>query len=167
MTTPKDIEKQYEIISKLVTDETKVNMLKDNLIDVVELKNILEQLMNYDNKKVTEAVDNKTDTENKEDTEDVEEENPIDTIEEVTEGIKKDLYKYCKQRGLDIEKLQASGIPLEEIDNLIDKITIDESGNSGMVSNSAVEYMDMTGQTIDWDYEINNNSLKIVIQEVQ
>lgn len=105
--------------------------------------------------KKTEAVDN-TQTQEQE----IPEEGPVDTTEELTDGIKKEVYQYAKQQGLDIEKLRKQGIELETLEETLDTII----GN--MVSKSAIEYMDKTGKDITWDFEVSGNDIKIIWNEV-
>ena len=110
-------------------------------------------------KKVTEALD---DTQKQEDEkEEIEQqEEIIDTENELEEGIKKEVYQYAKQQGLDIEKLRKQGIELETLEETLDTVI----GN--MVSKSAIEYMDKTGKDITWDFEVSGNDIKIIWNEV-
>ena len=80
----------------------------------------------------------------------------IDTENELVDGIKKEIYQYTKQQGLDLEKLRKQGVELETISDTIDKVVGD------MVSKSAIEFMDQTGQEINWDFEIKDNDIHIV-----
>lgn len=84
----------------------------------------------------------------------------IDTTKELEEGIKKEVYQYAKQQGLDIEKLRKQGIELETLEKTLDTVI----GN--MVSKSAIEYMDKTGKDITWDFEVSGNDIKIIWNEV-
>ena len=84
----------------------------------------------------------------------------IDTTKELEEGIKKEIYQYAKQQGLDIEKLRKQGIELETLEETLDTVI----GN--MVSKSAIEYMDKTGKDITWDFEVSGNDIKIIWNEV-
>ena len=79
-----------------------------------------------------------------------------DTENELVDGIKKEIYQYTKQQGLDLEKLRKQGVELETISDTIDKVVGD------MVSKSAIEFMDQTGQEINWDFEIKDNDIHIV-----
>lgn len=112
-----------------------------------------------ESKKLNEEpeVDNKTSDE-KEEIEQQEE--IIDTENELEEGIKKEVYQYAKQQGLDIEKLRKQGIELETLEETLDTVI----GN--MVSKSAIEYMDKTGKDITWDFEVSGNDIKIIWNEV-
>ena len=80
----------------------------------------------------------------------------IDTEKELEDGIKKEIYQFAKQQGLDLEKLRKQGVELETIADTIDTVIGD------MVSKSAIEYMDQTNQEINWDFEIVGNDIKIV-----
>ena len=80
----------------------------------------------------------------------------IDTEKELEDGIKKEVYQFAKQQGLDLEKLRKQGVELETIADTIDTVIGD------MVSKSAIEYMDQTNQEINWDFEIVGNDIKIV-----
>ena len=80
----------------------------------------------------------------------------IDTENELVDGIKKEIYQYTKQQGLDLEKLRKQGVELETISDTIDKVVGD------MVSKSAIEFMDQTGQEINWDFEIKDNDIHVV-----
>lgn len=107
-----------------------------------------------ENKTVTvETVDNPVETD-----EPLEDE-VIDTEQEVKDGIKSELIKFCKQNGLDIEKLKANGIVLEDISEAIDNITKD------MVSQSMEEYLNNTGLDLVWDFEIADNDINIILVE--
>lgn len=80
----------------------------------------------------------------------------IDTEKELEDGIKKEVYQFAKQQGLDLEKLRKQGVELETIADTIDTVIGD------MVSKTAIEYMDQTNQEINWDFEIVGNDIKIV-----
>lgn len=80
----------------------------------------------------------------------------IDTEKELEDGIKKEIYQFAKQQGLDLEKLRKQGVELETIADTIDTVIGD------MVSKTAIEYMDQTNQEINWDFEIVGNDIKIV-----
>lgn len=80
----------------------------------------------------------------------------IDTEKELEDGIKKEIYQFAKQQGLDLEKLRKQGVELETMADTIDTVIGD------MVSKSAIEYMDQTKQEINWDFEIEGNDIKIV-----
>lgn len=84
----------------------------------------------------------------------------IDTEKELLDGIKKEIYQYTKQQGLDLEKLRKQGIELESIADTIDSVVGD------MVSKSAIEFMDQTGQEIAWDYDIKDNDIQIVWKNI-
>lgn len=84
----------------------------------------------------------------------------IDTEEEAKTAVKKEVYQYAKQQGLDIEKLRKQGIELSEVAELLDKVV----GN--MVSKSIIEYEDKTGKSVTWDYDVTNNDIDIVITEL-
>lgn len=101
--------------------------------------------------KKTEAVDS-TQTQEQE----IPVEDPIDTTEELTDGIKKEIYQYAKQQGLDIEKLRKQGIELETLSDTLDKVIGD------MVSKTAIEYMDKTGTEITWDFDVANNDINVI-----
>ena len=81
----------------------------------------------------------------------------IDTEKELTEGIKKEIIQYAKQQGLDVEKLQKQG-QLDSVAEALDNIV------GEMVSKTAVEYMDTTGKDIEWDFDISNNDIQVIIQ---
>ena len=112
-----------------------------------------------ENNKVTEAVDN-TQKQEDEKEEIEQQEEIIDTENELEEGIKKEIYQYAKQQGLDIEKLRKQGIELETLEETLDTVI----GN--MVSKSAIEYMDKIGKDITWDFEVSGNDIKIIWNEV-
>ena len=124
---------------------------------------VIKYLENYlktlKNNKVTEAVDN-TQKQEDEKEEIEQQEEIIDTTKELEEGIKKEIYQYAKQQGLDIEKLRKQGIELETLEETLDTVI----GN--MVSKSAIEYMDKTGKDITWDFEVSGNDIKIIWNEV-
>lgn len=116
-----------------------------------------------ENKKKTEAVD--TEEKAKEVKEKVEQdiqnqgtENLVDTTEELYDKLKKEIYAYAKQQGLDLEKLRKQGIELESIADTIDDVVGD------MVSKTVIEYMDTTGKDIMWDFNISNNDIQVIIQ---
>lgn len=85
-------------------------------------------------------------------------ENLVDTTEELYDKLKKEIYAYAKQQGLDLEKLRKQGIELETIADTIDNVVGD------MVSKTVIEYMDTTGKDIMWDFNISNNDIQIIIQ---
>lgn len=114
-------------------------------------------------KSITEAVD--TEEKAKEVKEKVEQdiqnqgtENLVDTTEELYDKLKKEIYAYAKQQGLDLEKLRKQGIELETIADTIDNVVGD------MVSKTVIEYMDTTGKNIMWDFNISNNDIQVIIQ---
>ena len=83
----------------------------------------------------------------------------VDTENELTEGIKKEIIQYAKQQGLDVEKLQKQGelnSVAEALDNIIGE----------MVSKSANEFMDTTGKNIEWDFEVKDNNINVIWNEV-
>lgn len=113
--------------------------------------------------KKTEAID--TEEKAKEVKEKVEQdiqnkgtENLVDTTEELYDKLKKEIYAYAKQQGLDLEKLRKQGIELETIADTIDNVVGD------MVSKTVIEYMDTTGKDIMWDFNISNNDIQVIIQ---
>ena len=63
----------------------------------------------------------------------------------------------AKQQGLDVEKLQKQG-QLDSVAEALDNII------GEMVSKTAVEYMDTTGKDIEWDFDISNNDIQVIIQ---
>lgn len=85
-------------------------------------------------------------------------ENLVDTTEELYDKLKKEIYAYAKQQGLDLEKLRKQGIELESIADTIDDVVGD------MVSKTVIEYMDTTGKDIMWDFNISNNDIQVIIQ---
>ena len=82
----------------------------------------------------------------------------VDTENELMDNLKKEVYAYCKQQGLDLEKLRKQGVELESIKDTIDTVVGD------MVSKSAIEYMDATNKEILWDFNVDNNDIQIIIQ---
>ena len=82
----------------------------------------------------------------------------VDTENELIDNLKKEVYAYCKQQGLDLEKLRKQGVELESIKDTIDTVVGD------MVSKSAIEYMDATNKEILWDFNVDNNDIQIIIQ---
>lgn len=115
-------------------------------------KRIKKQADNLDKK--AEAVDVEADMQNQ-DTDDI-----VDTENELLAGIKKEVYAYCKQKGLDIEKLRKQGVQLEALADTIDKVVGD------MVSDAAIEYMDRVGYDIMWDFEIKDNDIRIIYNKI-
>lgn len=116
-----------------------------------------------ESKKKTESVD--TEEKAKEVKDKVEQdiqnqgtENLVDTTEELYDKLKKEIYAYAKQQGLDLEKLRKQGIELETIADTIDNVVGD------MVSKTVIEYMDTTGKNIMWDFNISNNDIQVIIQ---
>jgi TusA-related sulfurtransferase len=128
---------------------TQKNFLKKKLASLEEGKILTEDV---DTEAVKDKIENDIQEAGKQDM--------IDTKQELEDGIKKEIYQYTKQQGLDIEKLRKQGIELESIADTVDKIV----GN--MVSKSAIEYMDQTSTEIEWDYEIVNNDIHIVWNEI-
>ena len=86
-------------------------------------------------------------------------EETVDTEKELTDGIKKEIIQYAKQQGLDVEKLQKQGqlnSVAEALDNIIGE----------MVSKSVNEFMDATGKNIEWDFEVKDNNINVIWNEV-
>ena len=83
----------------------------------------------------------------------------VDTENELTEGIKKEIIQYAKQQGLDVEKLQKQG-ELNSVAEALDNIV------GEMVSKSANEFMDTTGKNIEWDFEVKDNNINVIWNEV-
>lgn len=86
-------------------------------------------------------------------------EETVDTEKELTDGIKKEIIQYAKQQGLDVEKLQKQG-QLNSVAEALDNIV------GEMVSKSANEFMDTTGKNIEWDFEVKDNNINVIWNEV-
>ena len=86
-------------------------------------------------------------------------EETVDTEKELTDGIKKEIIQYAKQQGLDVEKLQKQG-QLNSVAEALDNIV------GEMVSKSANEFMDATGKNIEWDFEVKDNNINVIWNEV-
>ena len=79
------------------------------------------------------------------------------TEDDVKASVKKEIYQYAKQEGLDVEKLRKKGIELSEVADVLDTVI----GN--MVSKSIIEYEDVIGQPIGWDFTVQDNDIKVEI----
>ena len=145
-------------------------MAEDITQDVLQLYDDLpDELIDFENgianldesKSITEAIDPEAVKEKVEKAKaDIglkKAEEMIDTEKELTEGIKKEIIQYAKQQGLDVEKLQKQG-QLDSVAEALDNII------GEMVSKTAVEYMDTTGKDIEWDFDISNNDIQVIIQ---
>ena len=152
----KELYDKYNTTAYKTEDEQVFNQDGFGYEVIKYLENYLKTLKNN---KVTEAVDN-TQKQEDEKEEIEQQEEIIDTENELEEGIKKEVYQYAKQQGLDIEKLRKQGIELETLEETLDTVI----GN--MVSKSAIEYMDKTGKDITWDFEVSGNDIKIIWNEV-
>lgn len=156
-------ELDYDEIQQLITPLYKVIRKYDSeaYFDMEDV-GIAVAYIDNKSKKITEAVEEDKDKSeemgNKELT-DID--NVIDTEKELTDGIKKEIYQYTKQQGLDIEKLRKQGIELESIADVIDKVV----GN--MVSKSAIEFMDKTNKDVTWDFSIENNDIQIILEYIE
>lgn len=113
-------------------------------------------------KKKTEAVD-KEEVQDKVEQEKQETgiKDDIDTEDEVKTATKKEVYQYAKQQGLDLDKLRKQGIDLSEVQDVLDKVI----GN--MVSKSVIEYEDKTNKQVDWDFNVKDNDIEIIITELK
>lgn len=154
---------------RFTTDEI-TEMAEDITQDVLQLYDDLpDELIDFENgianldesKSITEAIDPEAVKEKVEKAKaDIglkKAEEMIDTEKELTEGIKKEIIQYAKQQGLDVEKLQKQG-QLDSVAEALDNII------GEMVSKTAVEYMDTTGKDIEWDFDISNNDIQVIIQ---
>ena len=143
------LDKEYDRIEKAIKDtETK------------EIDNSKKPIKKSTKKK-TEAVNpEEVKEEVEQDKQETGIKGDIDTEEEAKTAVKKEVYQYAKQQGLDIEKLRKQGIELSEVAELLDKVV----GN--MVSKSIIEYEDKTGKSVTWDYDVANNDIDIVITEL-
>lgn len=115
-------------------------------------------------KKKTEAVDvDKEEVQDKVEQEKQETgiKEDIDTEDEVKTATKKEVYQYAKQQGLDLDKLRKQGIDLSEVQDVLDKVI----GN--MVSKSVIEYEDKTNKQVDWDFNVKDNDIEIIITELK
>ncbi len=115
-------------------------------------------------KKKTEAVDiDKEEVQDKVEQEKQETgiKDDIDTEDEVKTATKKEVYQYAKQQGLDLDKLRKQGIDLSEVQDVLDKVI----GN--MVSKSVIEYEDKTNKQVDWDFNVKDNDIEIIITELK
>lgn len=164
----------YEVTDDYYDDRFTIDeiteMAEDITQDVLQLYDDLpDELIDFENgianldesKSITEAIDPEAVKEKVEKAKaDIglkKAEEIIDTEKELTEGIKKEIIQYAKQQGLDVEKLQKQG-QLDSVAEALDNII------GEMVSKTAVEYMDTTGKDIEWDFDISNNDIQVIIQ---
>ena len=74
--------------------------------------------------------------------------------------VKKEMYKYLKDNGIDVEHLVKSGIELESIKSVIDKLL------SNYVSTSIADYENQFDKGLSWDYTVDNNDIMIEINDM-
>ena len=74
--------------------------------------------------------------------------------------VKKEMYKYLKDNGIDVEHLVKSGIELESIKSVIDKLL------SNYVSTSIADYENQFDKGLSWDYIVDNNDIMIEINDM-
>jgi len=73
------------------------------------------------------------------------------------ETVKKEMYKYLKSNGIDIEHLIKSGVELDTMRPVIDKML------DTYVATSIADYENEYDIGLAWDYEISNNDIIISI----
>lgn len=78
-------------------------------------------------------------------------------LKEIT---KSEMFKFLKKNGLDIENLVKMGVELKEIKPAIDNVL------DNYVSSSIAEYENDFNIGLEWDYAIENNDIKISINNM-
>ena len=72
--------------------------------------------------------------------------------------VKKEMYKYLKSNGIDIDHLIKSGVELDNMKPVIDKML------DTYVATSIADYENEFNIGLAWDYEISNNDIIITIE---
>ena len=156
-------ELDYEGLDNLMTELNPIIQKYDeNSYFDADEPGIASAIINTKLNKITEAVD-KEEIQDKVEQEKQETgiKDDIDTEDEVKTATKKEVYQYAKQQGLDLDKLRKQGIDLSEVQDVLDKVI----GN--MVSKSVIEYEDKTNKQVDWDFNVKDNDIEIIITELK
>lgn len=156
-------ELDYEGLDNLMTELNPIIQKYDeNSYFDADEPGIASAIINTKINKITEAVD-KEEVQDKVEQEKQETgiKDDIDTEDEVKTATKKEVYQYAKQQGLDLDKLRKQGIDLSEVQDVLDKVI----GN--MVSKSVIEYEDKTNKQVDWDFNVKDNDIEIIITELK
>lgn len=157
-----DKEAYFDIVSsgiiQAVIDKEAYNRDKKRIIKADKERYAKE--VEEENKEIKEeAVDTEAVKEKiEQDKQDTGIEETVDTENELKEALKKEVYAYTKQQGLDLEKLRKQGIELDTLSDAIDKVVGD------MVSKSVIEYEDATNTKVQWDFQVGDNDIQIIIQ---
>lgn len=72
--------------------------------------------------------------------------------------VKKEMYKYLKSNGIDIDHLIKSGVELDSMKPVIDKML------DTYVATSVADYENEFNIGLAWDYELSNNDIIITIE---
>lgn len=74
------------------------------------------------------------------------------------ETVKKEMYKYLKDNGIDVEHLRKAGVELNSMKSVIDKML------DTYVATSIADYENEFNIGLSWDYMIDNNDIIITIE---
>ena len=76
------------------------------------------------------------------------------------ETVKTEMYKYLKTNGIDIDHLIKSGVELDTMKPVIDKML------DTYVATSIADYENQFNKGLSWDYDIKNNDIIISIEDM-
>lgn len=76
------------------------------------------------------------------------------------EDVKKEMYKYLKSNGIDVEHLRKAGVELNSMKPVIDKML------DTYVATSIADYENEFNIGLAWDYKIENNDIIISIENM-
>lgn len=76
------------------------------------------------------------------------------------DAVKKEMYKYLKSNGIDVEHLRKAGVELSSMKTVIDKML------ATYVSTSIADYENEFNVGLAWDYKIENNDIIISIESM-
>ena len=79
-------------------------------------------------------------------------------FDDLHDEIKKEMYKYLKSNGIDVEHLIKSGVELETLKPVLDKLL------DTYVATCVADYENNNDIGIEWDYDIQNNDIIISVE---
>ena len=79
---------------------------------------------------------------------------------ELKDTVKKEMYKYLKANGMDVESLVKTGVELNNMKPIIDKLL------DTYVATSVADYENEFNKGLAWDYKIENNDIIITIEDM-
>lgn len=145
-----------------------VNLYTDDLDDSIpNVDDYIEGFTLYykkwlelqESKKITESNNTKISQDAEDDKSSAESEEDTD-FSKLKDTVKKEMYKYLKSNGIDVEHLIKSGIELEVMKPVIDKML------NTYVATSVGDYEREHDIGIMWDYDIIDNDIQIKIENI-